>query len=66
MLIVRVVSGYGWAGTYHFIDPTTGVAAVLGSQIIPTRDAEVVQIWEKLETVLYSGLVLQSESTPYV
>ncbi|KAF8893000.1 beta-lactamase/transpeptidase-like protein [Infundibulicybe gibba] len=47
---------YGWAGTYYFIDPTTGVAAVVSSQVIPTGDPEVVKIYDQLERALYSGL----------
>lgn len=47
---------FGWAGTYYFLDPTTGVAAVLGSQVIPTRDKEVIRLWIKLEETLYANL----------
>ncbi|KAF8892981.1 beta-lactamase/transpeptidase-like protein [Infundibulicybe gibba] len=47
---------YGWAGTYYFMDPTTGVAAVVATQVIPTRDPEIVKIYDQLERVLYSGL----------
>lgn len=47
---------YGWAGTYHFVDPQTGVAAVLGTQILPTRDSAVFDVWEQLEEALYRGL----------
>ncbi|TFK32078.1 beta-lactamase/transpeptidase-like protein [Crucibulum laeve] len=47
---------YGWAGTYYFVDPTTGIAAVYGTQIVPTRDKEVVRVWAEGEKALYAGL----------
>lgn len=46
----------GWAGTSHFIDPTSGIAVVFGVQITPSRDLEVVQVWSKLEALIYSAL----------
>ena len=49
-------AGYGWAGTYHFIDPETGVAAVLGSQLVPSIDPEVAKLRDRLEVALYAGL----------
>ncbi|TFK75715.1 beta-lactamase/transpeptidase-like protein [Pluteus cervinus] len=47
---------FGWAGTYYFMDPTTGIAAVLGTQVVPSRDPEVISIWKRLEEALYAGL----------
>ncbi|KAF9011803.1 beta-lactamase/transpeptidase-like protein, partial [Cyathus striatus] len=47
---------FGWAGTFHFIDPTTGIGAVFGTQVIPTRDADVWSLWSKLEAALYSAI----------
>ena len=49
-------AGYGWAGTYYFIDPETGVAAILGSQLVPSTDPEVAKLWDGLEGALYAGL----------
>jgi ABC-type Fe3+ transport system substrate-binding protein len=49
--------GYGWANTYHFLDPETGVALVFGSQLLPTRDGEILKLWDELELVFYDGLV---------
>ncbi|KAF8153185.1 beta-lactamase/transpeptidase-like protein [Crassisporium funariophilum] len=49
---------YGWAGTYYFMDPTTGIAAVYGTQVVPTRDPEVLKLWEQLEEALYAVLVV--------
>jgi hypothetical protein len=48
--------GSGWAGTFHFIDPTTGVAAVFGTQILPAMDAENLKASLDFENVLYAGL----------
>jgi len=47
---------YGWAGTYYFMDPATGIAMVYGTQVVPTTDAEVVKLWEQLERAFYAGL----------
>ncbi|KAJ7147528.1 beta-lactamase/transpeptidase-like protein [Mycena crocata] len=46
----------GWANTSFFIDPTTGLAAVLATQLVPTSDEEVVRLYSLLEKELYSGL----------
>ncbi|KAF8964756.1 beta-lactamase/transpeptidase-like protein [Flammula alnicola] len=51
----------GWAGTTHFIDPTSGIAVVFGVQVVPYGDAEVVQFSSKLEALLYSALNTGSE-----
>jgi len=50
---------FGWANTRYFIDPTTGVAAVLNMQMIPTLDEEVEVYASQLEKVLYAGLQMQ-------
>lgn len=54
-------TGYGWAGTYYFMDPTTGVAAAFGAQVIPTKDQEVYELWERLEKEMYSVLGVVDE-----
>ncbi|KAK7040497.1 beta-lactamase/transpeptidase-like protein [Favolaschia claudopus] len=46
----------GWAGTNFFIDPTTGIAAVLGTQILPTGDSAYDMIRDELEVALYAAL----------
>ncbi|EDR10572.1 uncharacterized protein LACBIDRAFT_317165 [Laccaria bicolor S238N-H82] len=51
---------YGWGGTYFFIDPTTGISAMLGTQIVPTCDADVLRLWEQLEEIVYSHLVVDN------
>jgi hypothetical protein len=38
------------------MDPKTGVALVFGSQIVPTRDPEVLKLWGELEEIFYAGL----------
>ncbi|KAF8649414.1 hypothetical protein AX16_005855 [Volvariella volvacea WC 439] len=48
---------YGWAGTYFFMDPETGVAAILATQILPTLDNELGQVWDDVERTLYAGLI---------
>ncbi|KAJ3505256.1 hypothetical protein NLJ89_g7511 [Agrocybe chaxingu] len=47
---------WGWAGTYHFIDPTTGIATVFGTQILPTYDDELMKLDAEFQRVLYGGL----------
>ena len=54
-----MLQGYGWAGTYFFIDPTSGIAAVCYTQVIPTLDAEVLKVWKEAEEALYEGLDLE-------
>jgi len=54
-------AGGGWAGTSHFIDPTSGIAVVFGAQVAPTRDVEVAKVWWKLEALIYSALSNGSE-----
>ncbi|KAF4613304.1 hypothetical protein D9613_011204 [Agrocybe pediades] len=46
----------GWAGTFYFMDPTTGIAFVFGTQILPSRDPEVTKLYTELEETLYAGL----------
>ena len=48
--------GSGWASTYHFLDPTTGVAAVFGTQLCGPFDAETFKLYNKFEEALYAGL----------
>ena len=53
--MARII-GSGWASTFHFIDPTTGVAAVFGTQILPIIDDEVLKANLEFENALYAGL----------
>ncbi|KAF8172713.1 beta-lactamase/transpeptidase-like protein [Pholiota molesta] len=55
-------SGYwsGWAGTYFFIDPTTGIAVVYGTQLIGLGvgafDPEILKGLTAFEEALYAGI----------
>jgi hypothetical protein len=51
---VDVFAGYGFAGTYYFIDPTSGIAAVCCTQILPTLDPQVLKVWQEAEEALYA------------
>lgn len=42
------------------MDPTTGIAAVFGVQIVP-NDTEATKMNLKLERTLYKGLSLESD-----
>jgi len=50
----------GWAGTYFFMDPTTGVAAVYGTQLTGetsgSRDPDNLKAFTAFEQTLYAGL----------
>ncbi|KJA17770.1 hypothetical protein HYPSUDRAFT_45930 [Hypholoma sublateritium FD-334 SS-4] len=50
----------GWAGTYFFMDPTTGVAAIYGTQLIGetsgSRDPDNLSAFVAFEKTLYAGL----------
>lgn len=48
--------GMGWMGTYHFIDPTTGVAGVFGTQVLPTLEHEELSLYAEFERTLYASL----------
>jgi hypothetical protein len=58
--VLMYTQGYGWANTYHFLDPETGIALVFGSQLLPPRDTEMLKLWDELEEIFYSGLVYPS------
>ena len=40
----------------YFMDPTTGIAVVFGSQVTSPPDTEVNKVVKKLEHTLYEGL----------
>ncbi|KAJ7175739.1 beta-lactamase/transpeptidase-like protein [Mycena filopes] len=48
----------GWACTSYFIDPATGIAAVFGTQLIPTAgfDLPYEMLWLEVEAAIYAGL----------
>lgn len=41
----------------YLVDPTTGIAIVVGSQIIPTMDSYAAALFNKVEEVVYANLV---------
>jgi CubicO group peptidase (beta-lactamase class C family) len=48
-----------WAGLfnlYYFIDRSSGVAAMLLTQVLPFFDHQVVGTWMELEAAIYAGL----------
>ncbi|KAJ7505422.1 beta-lactamase/transpeptidase-like protein [Mycena galericulata] len=46
----------GWANTSFFVDPTTGIAVVFGTQLAPSGDDKHDSLYALLEKTLYSGL----------
>ncbi|KAJ7826319.1 beta-lactamase/transpeptidase-like protein, partial [Mycena leptocephala] len=46
----------GYATTSYFVDPTAGVAAVLGTQLLPPADETYDRMYGVLEKELYAGL----------
>ncbi|KAJ3513129.1 hypothetical protein NMY22_g15134 [Coprinellus aureogranulatus] len=46
----------GWAGTFYFLDPTTGIALVGGSQIVPFPDEGANKFFIKAEEIVYANL----------
>jgi CubicO group peptidase (beta-lactamase class C family) len=52
----RLRVGGGWAGTTFFLDPTSGIAVVFGSQMVPPGDEKVIKLQQDLERALYASL----------
>ncbi|KAJ2925357.1 hypothetical protein H1R20_g11787, partial [Candolleomyces eurysporus] len=54
----RANSGFwgGWAGTLFVVDPTTGIAIVTGTQIVPTSDKGAMELFDKAEGIVYANL----------
>ncbi|KAJ7927592.1 beta-lactamase [Mycena leptocephala] len=46
----------GWANTSYFVDPTTGVAAVFATQLVPMADDRIHRLYDALERTLYAEL----------
>ncbi|KAJ7720818.1 beta-lactamase/transpeptidase-like protein [Mycena metata] len=49
-----------WANTSFFVDPTTGVGAVFGTQLAPPGDKDHNQLLDALERALYAALSAES------
>lgn len=58
LITTTYLSGWGYAGTYFFMDTTTGIAAVMGTQLLPRADPAVLNLWKAAEKALYSGLIV--------
>ncbi|TEB29643.1 beta-lactamase/transpeptidase-like protein [Coprinellus micaceus] len=56
LMLVTLKKGFGWAGLCYLIDPATGIAIVVGSQVIPTMDAGAVALFNKVEDIVYANL----------
>lgn len=55
----RAANSLSWAGlanTYYWIDPTNGIAVVIGTQILPFFDLEVVGLMVAAEQAIYAAL----------
>ncbi|KAJ7645480.1 beta-lactamase/transpeptidase-like protein [Mycena polygramma] len=46
----------GYACTSYFIDPETGIAAVFGTQLVPSFDLPYETLWIEVEEAIYAGL----------
>ena len=59
----RAAGSLAWAGlynTYFWLDPTSGVAAVMLTQLLPFGDRPVLDLLDRFETTLYAGLAARS------
>ena len=54
--IALMLLGFGWAGTFGHIDLETGIAAFFATQVPPSPDGELFQVYEECERILYSYL----------
>ncbi|KIJ23512.1 hypothetical protein M422DRAFT_786154 [Sphaerobolus stellatus SS14] len=55
----RPVGSFAWAGlpnVYYFADPANRVGAIIGTQLMPFFDTEVIQMRDNLETLIYDSL----------
>ncbi|MGD9752640.1 MAG: serine hydrolase domain-containing protein [Acidimicrobiia bacterium] len=54
----RRAGSLAWAGlanSYYWIDPTSGVAGVLATQIFPFADPTVLELLDRFEAAVYQG-----------
>ncbi|KAJ3519219.1 hypothetical protein NMY22_g13306 [Coprinellus aureogranulatus] len=47
---------FGWAGLAFLIDPATGVAIVVGSQVAPSMDSHAITLFNRVEETVYANL----------
>ena len=55
----RRAGSLAWAGlrnTYFWLDPATGIAGVLLTQVLPFADAKVLALLDRFERAVYAGL----------
>jgi methyl acetate hydrolase len=53
----RSAGSYGWAGlfnSYYWVDPASGLCALLLTQVLPFFDRDVVALLERFETAVYA------------
>ena len=54
----RAANSLSWAGianTYYWIDPTNGITAAVGTQILPFFDAHVIEMLGEIEAAVYAA-----------
>jgi len=51
------MTGGGWAGTWHSIDPMSGIGVVFGVQIVPPFDMPSLQLYTQIEGLIYANLL---------
>ena len=56
LTIIALMLGFGWAGTFGHIDPESSIAAIFGTQVPPSPDGELFQVYEECERILHSHL----------
>ncbi|KAF8893006.1 beta-lactamase/transpeptidase-like protein [Infundibulicybe gibba] len=54
----RKNSGFwgGWANTFFFLDPSTGIAVSIGTQLVPPIDPIGGSTCDRIERIIYAGL----------
>lgn len=61
LLKFKGLTGFGWpgaGGTEYWIDPKSGVACVLTTNMLPARSPVIAEMKERLERAIYEELVL--------
>ncbi|GJJ08215.1 hypothetical protein Clacol_002424 [Clathrus columnatus] len=51
----RPVGSFGWAGLpniYHFVDPVTGLGSVIGTQMFPFNDPDMIKLRDQIESII--------------
>ncbi len=54
----RGANSLAWAGlanTYYWLDPTSRLAGVILTQILPFADPTVLRLFEEFESAIYAG-----------